>query len=283
MQVTFRELAGSPVEEYTANGFSARREFLVPWNERDAFASLTLGLGSEFAGFERVAYPGKASVLAVKLRYEPFDPDTLDLQTLEDLAEDLNQYSGSFAKAVVDYRTFGACDREDGPTNEPGTYLTYRMMFASEYQPIAPRGWSWESDAQAPPAEDLMLSKRIPITEHHLTWRQVVNPPWEAIQSLQGTVNADEFLGCPAETLLCEGADANKLYSAGLEQGPSAFTWEIRYVFRQRAIKYGGQTYGWNHFYRETDGAWDRLLRDGGPLYDTADFAPLFQTTGDNT
>ncbi len=278
MSVAFKELGGSPVERYGLDGFRARREFLIAWEDRDAFAVEVMGKASEHGASASAHYPGKPSVLAVRLRYEPFDPDGPDEKPLAELTEGLNSYSGSFARAVVDYRTISGRDRDDGPDNEEGTHLTYRMRFAAEYQPIPARGWTWADDPSIPAPDDLNLAKLIPITEHHLIWHQVIQPPWEKIHALQGKVNAGEFLGCPEATLLFEGAEANKLFRAGLETGPSEFCWQIHYVFRERSVKHGGQVYGWNHFYREKPAGWAELTNGESPVYDPADFSPLFRS-----
>lgn len=278
MSVPFKELGGSPVEEYSLAGFRAKRKFLIAWEHRDAFAAEVLGVATSFGSSTWVHYPDKPSVFAVRLRYEPFDPDNPDAKAIPSLTEGLNSYSNSFAKATVEYETVNGQDRTDGPTNEAGTQLTYRMCFAAEVEPLLPRGWQWEDDPSLLVPDDLSLAKRLPVTEHHLTWHQVVHPPWEAIQNLQGTVNAGVYLGCPAETLLFEGAEANKLYRAGLESEISAFCWQLHYVFRQRAIKHRGAVYGWNHAYRENPPGWVRLTSGGAWLYDRTDFSPLFQS-----
>jgi len=278
MSISFKELGGSPVEQYSLEGFTARREFLIAWEDRDAFAVEVLGMATEHGGRTWVNYPGKTSVFAVKLRYEPFDPDNPDLKSLAGLTEGLNSYSGSFAKAIVDYQTVNQRDRDDGPDNETGTYLTYRMLFSADYQTISPRGWMWDDDPSITVPDDLEIIKRIPVTEHHLTWHQVVDPPWAAVHDLQGKVNSAEFLACPAETILFEGADANKLFRSGFDAGASEFCWQIRYVFRERSVKHGGQVYGWNHFYREDPPGWVKLTNGTDPLYEPADFTTLFQS-----
>ena len=280
MSVAFKELGGSPIEHYTPGGFTARREFLIDWEDRDAFAADVLGRATEFGGGPGANYPGKPAVSAVSLRYEPFDPDTPDLKMLSDLSEELNSYSGSFARAVVDYKTTTSRDRTDGPENEDDTHLTYRMLYGADEQTVGPGGWSWDDSSAALP-DDQVLVKRIPITEHHVTWHQVINPPWQTIRDLQGTVNNAEFLSCPAETLLFEGADANKLFRAGFEEGPSQFCWQIRYVFRERAIKHAGGVHGWNHLYRESPAGWERITNGTAFMYDQADFLPLFQSATD--
>ncbi|NUQ66147.1 MAG: hypothetical protein HUU20_27100 [Pirellulales bacterium] len=277
MSVSFQELAGSPVEHYDLDGFRAERQFLIAWNDRDAFANEVLGIAVEHGGRTWAGYPGKSSVFAIRLRYEPFDPNSLDVQALPELTSGLNRYTDGFAKATVEYRTVNPRDRADGPENEAGTHLTYRMSFATIDQPITPRGWSWADNPAAVP-DDLELVKTIPLTEHRLTWQQVVNPPWDAIRRLQGTVNATEFLGCPPGTLLFEGAEANKLFRSGFEAGASEFCWQIVYLFREKAIKQGSLAYGWNHAYRDDPPGWAELTAGSGPLYDLADFAPLFRS-----
>lgn len=278
MPVPFKELGGSPVEEYGRDGFRATRQFLIAWEDRDAFAAEVLGAAVSQGDTAGAHYPDKTAVFAVRLRYEPFDPDVPDAKTLPSLTEGLNSYTNSFAKAIAEYETISGPDRPDGPANESGTQLTYRMCFAVDEQLLSARGWKWEDDPSLLLPDDLGLVKRLPATEHHLTWHQVINPPWDVIQSLQGTVNADVFLGCPTETLLLEGAEANKLYRGSLEDGASAFCWRIHYVFRERAIKHAGGVYGWNHVYREAPPGWVRVTSGGARLYDSADFSPLFQS-----
>ena len=43
MSVPFKELGGSPVEQYGLEGFRAQRTFLIAWEDRDAFAADYLG------------------------------------------------------------------------------------------------------------------------------------------------------------------------------------------------------------------------------------------------
>jgi hypothetical protein len=276
MTVAFKELAGSPVEQYGEDGFSARREFLIAWEDREAFAAEVLGTAAEHGGRPKLAYPGKSAVFAASLRYEPLDPDNPDAQVLTDLAEGLNSYSKSFARARVEYRTLTQ-DRNDAPEAPTGTFLTYRMRFAAEYLPIPPRGWSWADDPGAPLPDDMNLSMTIPVTEHHVTWHLVAKPPWDAIRSLQGKVNQGTFLGAAEGTMLLEGADADKQLQTGFDQDNPQFTWRLRYVFRERAIKHAGQVYGWNHHFREKPPGWAEIRLGGNPMYELADFSPLFQ------
>lgn len=179
-----------------------------------------LGSATPFGGGGSIHYPGKPSVYAVKLRFEPFDPDAAEIQSLDDLAVGLNSYGDSLAKAVVEYRTIVDRDREDGPANEVGTHLTYRMGFSSDSLPLTSEGWVWEDQPAVALPGGMELARAIPMTEHRLIWRQVVNPPWGVIQAMQGRVNAAAFLGCPAETVLFEGAECTSCSARGWKRGP---------------------------------------------------------------
>ncbi len=275
MSVTFRELGGSPVEQYDAGGFSARREFLIAWEDRDAFAVEVLGEAAATGGQTGTTYPGKNAARAVRIGFQPVDPEHPDNQELTQLAAGLNGYSGSFAKAVVEYGTLTPRDRLDGPENESGTHITYAMSHAVGDATVRPGGWQWEDNSQAI-STYYKLSKRVPVTVHYLTWHNVINPPWTAIHQLQGTTNDAVFLGCPAGTVLFDGAEAEKTFRAGAATVEPSFAWTIKYLFREHSIKYAGSIYGWNHIYRESPPGWVKITNGTGHLYDSGDFDALF-------
>ena len=138
---------------------------------------------------------------------------------------------------------------------------------------ISPRGWHWADHPELTAPDDLQLLKTVPVTDHLLVWHQVIRPPWDAIRNLQGKANAGTFLGCPEATVHFRGATANKLFRSTFEAGASDFCWEISYAFRERAIKFDGHVYGWNHSYRDDPPGWAELdprvgppVRSGGPI-----------------
>lgn len=153
------------------------------------------------------------------------------------------------------------------------------MRFATEVLPMPGRGWAWQDAPGVPVHDDLNLAMTIPVTEHHLTWHLVADPPWAAIRDLQGKVNDGAFLGAPAGTVLLEGADADKQFQTRFDEANPELYWKIRYIFRERAIKHGGAVYGWNHYFREKPPGWVEILAGGHRLYELADFSPLFQFT----
>jgi hypothetical protein len=142
---------------------------------------------------------------------------------------------------------------------------------------IRPGGWQWQDNSQAI-STYYKLYKRIPVTVHNLTWHNVIHPPWDTIHQLQGTINNAVFLGCPADTVLFDGAEAEKTFRAGFKPGESPVCWKIKYIFRERSIKHSGSIYGWNHIYRESPAGWVEINNGSDKLYDSANHMLLFQS-----
>ncbi len=274
--LTFQELGGSPHEKYTLDGFSATRQFLVPWEYRTEFVQAVFGNSTQSLSERRLVYPGRTDVFATTLNIEPLEPDMIGVRTLANLKTDLVDYDGSFAKATVKYAATDGNDR-DVLQSDDGTSLTYRMVIDSDELMLPTGGWTWADTNTAIPSTTELL-KKIPVTEHVVTWSEVVDPPWTAISVCQGKVNTASFLGCAAGTLLFRGAEANKLYrrGAGIEDDAASFVWAIKYTFRERSVKMNGQVYGWNHCYRESSGNWILVRNGSSSLYDSGDFASLF-------
>jgi len=215
VNVQFQELAGSPSEQHSAEGFRAVRRFLIAWEDREAFAAEVLGQGVEHGLRPGSRYPGKGDVYAVKVRFSPADPESLRRLLAGEDADPsalLADYSGSPALATVEYRSLPPRDRQDGPPTPRGTHLSYRMEPVWETLSLAASGWHWSDLPQQNLPVDAVLDLLVPQTDHVLTWRRVVRPPWQSIRELQGTVNVDPFLGCPTGTMLFLGAAASKLF-----------------------------------------------------------------------
>jgi hypothetical protein len=173
--------------------------------------------------------------------------------------------------------------RDDLPVPPPDTLVTYRMNFGGQAMTLPSYNLRWQLEGSVPVAPDAVPCLRVPITEHQITWHRVASPPWDAIRTCQGAVNADVFLGAAAETLLFDGASATPEFVGFDAQNEPQFAWRLVFVFREKAIKLmqadGESTFGWNHAYRglPPDSAWDRLVDEqGNTLYREADFAMLF-------
>jgi len=282
MSVVFKELGGSPLEIFEPQNLRAQRRLLVAWEERHALVRQLLGEGYEFGGMRPAGYPGRPFVVVAEIKVEPFPPHPDHQGSFDDVAGQLNSYSGKYALVTVDYELIDQRrSRKDLPKVEDDTFLTYRMDFGAEYEDLSGQVMYWASDASLPVPPDAVPALRVPITEHHVTWHRVINPPWQAIRECVGTVNAAPFLGAAPETVLLDGVTADKQFVGLDELSQPQFGWRICYVFREKAIKSGGDIYGWNHRFRSLppdNPGWDRLVdQAGNQLYRTSDFNALFQ------
>ncbi len=280
MTVAFKELAGSPVETYGPEGLHAERTLLCAWDDREQLVEQLLGDGYEHGGSSRAAYPDKPDIVAIRVRCEPFTDDVVP-QTLSELTEGLNRYQG-FAKVTVHYELMVAADREELPAIETGTFLTYRQDVDRETVLLSGDSLTWEDEPAEWVPQTAVPTIRIPIVEHHLTWHRVVRPPWQAMRQCVGTVNSGTFLGAAAETVLCDGATAEREFLRVSGSADTELAWRISYVFREKAVKTGdGSIVGFNHSYRSlptNDPGWDRLVDGAGNRpYPSGDFTPLFQ------
>ena len=280
MTVAFKELAGSPVETYGPEGFRAERVLLCAWDDREQVVEQLLGDGYEYGGRSRAQYPDKPDIVALRTRCEPFTNDVAP-QVLSELTEGLNRYHG-FAKLTVHYELLVPSERDDLPSIEPGTFLTYRQDYGSERMKLPGHSLAWQGEPDVPVPTEAVPAVRLPILEHHLTWHRVVNPPWEAIRRGAGTVNTGDFLGAAAAHVLLVGATAEREFVRIGELAKAELAWRIGYVFLERVIQTDGeQLAGWNHSYRSLpadDPGWDELAdAHGNRPYQSTDFSPLFQ------
>jgi hypothetical protein len=286
MPIPFKELAGSPVETFSPEGMKAQRRLLVAWENRLGMLAELLGDGQEFGGRSQAGYPDCPNVVVAQVRFEPWPPSPDDQGAFDDVAAQLNSYSGRFVQIVVDYELLDAAgSRADLPSVRSGTLLTYRMEFSGEYVALPGQALRWSSDSSLPVPPDAVPTVRVPVTKHVVTWHRVVNAPWAAIRRLTGTVNAAAFLGAAAETVLFDGATAERRFLGLDSLKRAAFGWRIAYTFREKTIRIDGNTFGWNHAYRPLPHAapgWDKLRDEAGNnLYRTGDFSTLFQSAAD--
>jgi hypothetical protein len=107
--------------------------------------------------------------------------------------------------------------------------------------------------------------------EHDIEWSYVLNPPWSAVRSTIGRVNAYSFAGSPSECLLFLGADCSReVTNKGLKR------WRMSYKFSEKNQNHLDPTkpMGWNHFLRPEGDKAGRFQRLGRKVPVDADGNP---------
>ncbi len=252
MSVAFKELAGSPLETYGPEGMRAERRFLCAWDDRHALVEQLLGDACVFGGSSRSHYPSKSSVVAMRVRVEPFDED-LKPQQFEGLSDGLAAYHG-FARVTVDYELLVPSDHADLPAAEDNTFLTYRMEPGHETLTLAGDGLVWPGNSAATLSSDADGVVLLPFTRHRLLWQRVLSPPFDAIRNSTGTLNQSTFLGAAAGTLLFEGVNAEREFLQVPDLADTEFAWRLEYLFRENSLA----TVAGQPLFRSTD--FDALL-----------------------
>lgn len=297
----FRELAGSPKEEWDAEkGFRATRRLTVDWVDRNAFVQAILGTPGLFGGTPASHYPGRPGVLPKSVTITPFlseeDPPVYQL-FYDDPSAYLNNYNG-IALIEVTYETTAKEEEEEDPgekpETEPETYLTRSWDFGGEYMLFpgmkaaanGSQNMTAQEAAAAPPVDPSQkIARFIPITEHRFVWSRVSKVPWDAIRNMRGKVNDAELWGCLSETLLFMGCQVEREYAYydDTDVDPPKSFYKVTYIFREKQIPYAGATYGWNHIFQAVPAppAFKRQCDPAGkPMYPTAtndEFEALFK------
>lgn len=289
MAVAHEELQNSPRIRGDENGLTAVRELKCAWDDAIPLAREYMGTRTPFGPALVASFPGFPFCLATSFSIDPLFAD-LTPEQISVNTSIVNTYGTKPAKVTINFTTkpYTAEEpREEMPTTEPGTFLSYRMRFGVSMLTLKGRTFVWEDNLSGtdPVPEDVVMTKRIPLVEHSLTWHKVTRPPWKAIRQLTGTINTSTFVGAEADTLLFDGAEADREYEIDPDQES---TWRLSYTFLERrivnALNVNGvdveEVYGWNHQYRPHDGEWKRPRRRLSPArytYATSDFSELFR------
>jgi len=291
MTISFKELAGSPVETYSSNGIVAERKILCAWDDRQAMVAELLGqtragLANSGSYLGRAAYPQQTAILVKSVKVEPFQGRPNDPGTFHDVESQSNTYSGQLAALTIEYALVDVSTTLQNMISvEPGTFLTYTTRVSIEHVPIPKGSFQWEDSPEETATANTIPSLGVPVIEHQIAWYGVRQPPWDLIRACSGCVNASPFLGAAEETVRFDGATAQHDSIQIDASGQPQFVWLLKYVFRERTVKYVpavGQppiAYGWNYAYDPWIGFQRLVDATGARLYPSTDFSGLFMET----
>jgi hypothetical protein len=279
----FLEHEDSPTESGDRNGaYNYQRVFLTAWADRnnfllEMFSGGGFGLPCTYPGFPGL-YADKFTIS--RLVNKPIQATITD-PTTQLLAHD------ALAQITITYSPI-EFSQEDAEELRDGTYATYTQAESVEYISLVARALKWETSGEMLPA-DVTAVVPVHTTRHEITWHNVIDPPWDLISAMKGTVNSSAFRikatdqVAEAESLLFAESSARRTFSLdGLTP------WELTLVFIEKSQKSLvasprgpiGDTgsFGWNHQWDPEASDYDRPVDalGGNPLFALSDFDLLF-------
>lgn len=305
MPATFSYDEMNITADITADHGTIVREGKVAWSDLDAVmlylfpptigTSVNAGVSYPGAGFEHFR--------AQSLHIEPFIDHKY---SGPDSSQDFDTVmTFTFAKITVRYETIehAAIDFTPQPIdNDPVPMLHHRWTLGGEFLTLEAKVLRWcdSTGDEAKVSDQVRAGIFIPTEQHHIQWPRIVKPPFRAIKKSLGKVNDAEFENAMGlfekETLLFLGCEASRDV---LTNGERA--WNIAYHFSYKRVTASDgdnncnvassqgdpltRVGGWNHFWRsqetrtdECKGGFYRIHTcNSDPIYESVDFAPLFQ------
>ena len=288
--IFYRPLAPSPTLTFAREEQSAEEIYMMAWDALDDFVDESLpeiqNIGSFTVPQMRRSFPDRDDLQTERIVATPFYgemPGDLDGTLVADGVE-----AAKWARVTISYKV--SEESEQDPTqdpNDPETFLTHRRSMGGEWfiQQGVPEWVDASATDDAAVADgdaNAKINKNpffdvkrfIPTIEHSLIWKAVLDPPFDAIIALLGTLNDELLFGAQAETMLFIGAEAEREFT-NRGQKP----WRLDLRFRERKDP------DWNTFWNPEVKKWQRILwkdADGNkePTYPTGDHSFLFQQAG---
>lgn len=278
MAVNVEELAGSPNYIYDRKGGSGERSVKIAWDDQFLFL-IELFPDSYVDGQQVVVppaatFPGMPWLYAKSARVEPFDNEA-------PLGNNIFPAEYRHARVTISYATEEFDQKTTDPHGEgPGgsqgstggtvggdmgqaqTMISHKISIGGEFLtwPSSALQWDRAADAtidendplarsqkQTGVSEDSQSSVIIPLIEHEITWHYVALPPWFAMRTCVGRVNAYAFAGCPMETMLFLGGECSREIS---NQGARAWTMSYKFAEKNMNALDPVHPQGWNYFLR---------------------------------
>lgn len=163
------------------------------------------------------------------------------------------------------------------PDYATGTTLKLHTHYAAEHLPLSGRSLKPASGPAAGPNTQETLV--IAMNEYDIEWDRVENVGDLDFDGLVGYVNDDDFLGQPAGTLYCSGADQSPSF---VLDPSNPVAWKTNVHIRKRCItvqggSQDGSQFGWNDWYNPATQQWEAIsLTSGQNKYPTTAFSGMF-------
>jgi hypothetical protein len=155
-------------------------------------------------------------------------------------------------------------------SNSGNTIYTTKWSSKAEIMKLPNYGLKWSSDDKPVGDETLNAGKPVIQAELSLSLQRVPVIPIATILNLLGKINNSPFNLVATECLLFSGIDISQETTS---DGSQPYTVELKWASR---LLDGDPSLGWNHYYRQSTGKFERLKRkDGSPVFASADMSAL--------
>lgn len=287
--MAWNEFNDSPREKVKNGGIEVTRKVWGPWEERyDLLTDPNWSI-----------YPGLSAVNLQSVDFEPWpkcpEKDLSDRSTTTNNYEFVKATLTYSTPTVSGGGGGGGGGRRGGSPNsklpkqeeveeeiDGSSYYTIQVDGDLEVDFIKGSGkYKWDN-APAENKVPLNYTKkfRVPFLNIQLTRNRWAEPDWPNLDLIMGSVNENPYdipvvdIPAPTDTLLFNSYSAS--YRVDSEElGVPSFVWDVTYHLQYRWLKnrkfINGQgkaedsgidqtkAIGWNHFYCEALGAWDRI------------------------
>lgn len=262
-----------PFEEYTADSpsISLKRDSrTITRRGRILWENIDAAIAECYPGAPIIygAHPTVSYLYVDDFSIKPFHPNPAD----EDVTVTDGVLVHEYAEIEITYSPLNVDRESDGAGGFD--LLSRTFTCGGDFMTMPSNSLEWEDiPGKAVQQEEISAAKIIPSVEHQITLHRKTSINWTALRDNIGKVCDGTFEGAADETLLFSGAEVTfKINNVGTKELTLGLN------FKERFIKQGANTYGWNHFLR-SDGSWKRLKdRAGNLIYPkSTHFADLFR------
>jgi len=319
--IPYRLLDGFPSFSFGEEGVTATEEYVIQGSRLTDFVSESLPLvdfsGEFITPSNGRTLPGTPHLYTREVEAVPHiegkigDPFSVRAGNID--VTDLYRVTIKYETRAAPGAGIDSVEGGDDDNQAPETFLQHSMNIGGEFLTIPPKNLKMQRDGETPadnegniptgdptPVKDssasdnedqlAAISKIIPITEHTLDWRAVVEPPWGRIRNALGRVNSDTiplFNNAAPETVLFMGVSARQEYRITGRNRIFRVPWSMSFKFSEKGFRdEGGIVVTWNHFWRPKTGQFEIVFRGKSldqKVYTATSFADIFKRDRTNT
>lgn len=188
MAVAVSEFEGYPQYSFDNGEFVITRKVSLAWSDVDAYAQELWPVSALVQPKSGAAYPANTRFRVSSFSIVPH-PDN----RVVGVSGGVNQYDLAVAEISYTVPKYETEESYQGTSYDPKPLLSHSFDSGGITIGMVNTGLKWDCD------DDRMLDDNAkfylfqPNTDHQITWQNVVNPNWEALETRKGFVNDSPF------------------------------------------------------------------------------------------